>query len=54
LPKFGAAVVSKLRQINKKALLLAHREELISQADEKFRLFRPNASLGICMAERFL
>jgi len=40
------------KQFNKKALIIAHRQELISQADEKFRLFWPQANIGICMAER--
>jgi ATP-dependent helicase IRC3 len=39
-------------QFNKKTLLLAHREELITQAVEKFRLVWPEASIGVCMAER--
>jgi ATP-dependent helicase IRC3 len=40
------------KSINKKTLLLAHREELITQAVDKFRLFWPEVKLGICMAER--
>lgn len=39
-------------QFNKKTLLIAHREELISQAVDKFRLVWPEASIGVCMAER--
>ena len=39
-------------QFNKKTLLIAHREELISQAIDKFRLVWPEASIGVCMAER--
>lgn len=39
-------------QLNKKTLILAHREELINQAVEKFRLFWPEVSIGICKAER--
>jgi superfamily II DNA or RNA helicase len=37
---------------NKKTLLLAHREELISQAVEKFKLFWPDVDIGICMADQ--
>ena len=40
------------KNINKKTLILAHREELITQAFDKFRLFWPEASIGICMGER--
>lgn len=40
------------KKFNKKTLLLAHREELITQAHDKFRLFWPDVSIGICMAER--
>lgn len=40
------------KNFNKRTLLLAHREELITQADEKFKLFWPDVDLGICMAER--
>lgn len=39
-------------QLNKKTLLLAHREELITQAVDKFKLVWPEASIGVCMAER--
>jgi superfamily II DNA or RNA helicase len=40
------------KHFNKKTLLLAHREELINQAVEKFKLFWPDVDIGICMAER--
>lgn len=40
------------RLLNKRLLLLAHREELIQQAFEKFKLFWPDADIGICMAEK--
>jgi len=39
-------------QLNKKTLLIAHREELISQAVDKFRLVWPGVSIGVCMADR--
>ncbi len=38
--------------LDKKTLILAHREELIAQAVDKFRLFWPGVSIGVCMAER--
>jgi superfamily II DNA or RNA helicase len=44
------AAISKC--FNKKTLLLAHREELINQAVEKFRLFWPDVEIGVCMADR--
>lgn len=40
------------KTFNKKTLLLAHREELITQAVEKFQLFWPGVDIGVCMAER--
>jgi superfamily II DNA or RNA helicase len=40
------------KQLNKKTLILAHREELITQTVEKFELVWPEASIGVCMAER--
>src|SRR5207244_748563 len=39
------------KQLNKKTIILAHREELISQAVDKFQLFWPGVSIGVCMAE---
>ncbi len=39
-------------QFNKKTLLLAHREELITQAVDKFKLVWPEVNVGVCMAER--
>lgn len=44
------AAISK--HFNKKILLLAHREELIQQAFDKFKLYWPEADIGICKAER--
>lgn len=40
------------RHFNKRTLLLAHREELITQAVEKFKLFWPDVDIGVCMAEQ--
>lgn len=40
------------KHLGKRTLLLAHREELISQAMAKFKLVWPDAELGICMADR--
>jgi len=40
------------KQLNKKTIILAHREELISQAVDKFKLFWPGVNIGVCMAER--
>ncbi len=40
------------KQINKKTLILAHREELIQQTVDKMRLFWPEVSIGVCMGER--
>jgi len=40
---------SLARKLNKKTLIIAHRQELIDQAVEKFKLFWPNSSVGICM-----
>jgi superfamily II DNA or RNA helicase len=40
------------KELNQRTLVLAHREELISQAVEKFKLFWPGVSIGVCMAER--
>ena len=40
------------KHFNKKTLLLAHREELIYQAVEKFKLFWPSVDIGVCMADR--
>ena len=42
-----AAIV---KQFNKKTILLAHREELITQAHDKFKLVWPSVDIGICMA----
>lgn len=40
------------KEINKRTLILAHREELISQTIDKFKLFWPGVNIGVCMAER--
>lgn len=40
------------KEINKRTLILAHREELISQTIDKFQLFWPGVSIGVCMAGR--
>jgi superfamily II DNA or RNA helicase len=40
------------KKFNKRTLILAHREELISQTVEKFQLFWPGVSIGVCMADR--
>src|ERR1700728_1214277 len=40
------------KQLNKKTILLAHREELITQAVDKFKLFWPGVDIGVCKAER--
>lgn len=40
------------KHFNKKTLLIAHREELIQQAVDKFRIFWPEVSIGVCKAER--
>lgn len=44
------AAISK--HFDKRVLLLAHREELIQQAHDKFKLYWPEADIGICKAER--
>jgi superfamily II DNA or RNA helicase len=38
--------------VNKRTLILAHRQELIDQTVDKLRLVWPEISIGICMAER--
>ena len=40
------------KHFNRRVLLIAHREELLTQAVEKFKLFWPGVSIGVCMAER--
>lgn len=40
------------KHFNKRMLLLAHREELIQQAFDKFKLYWPEADIGICKAEK--
>lgn len=40
------------KRLNKKTLILAHREELIKQAYDKFKLFCPEINVGICMANK--
>lgn len=39
------------REYNKKTLLLAHREELLTQSIDKFKLFWPGVDIGLCKAE---
>ena len=38
------------KTVNKKTLILAHGVELITQAVDKFQMFWPEVSIGICMA----
>jgi len=40
------------KHFNKRLLLIAHREELIQQAYDKFKIYWPEADIGICKAER--
>ena len=40
------------KEFNRKTLILAHREELITQTLDKLKLFWPDAKVGICKAER--
>lgn len=40
------------KQLNKKTLILAHREELITQTVDKFNMFWPGVNIGICKAEK--
>ncbi len=40
------------KTLNKRTLILAHREELIAQTIEKFRIFWPGVDIGVCMADR--
>lgn len=47
---FVMAAVAKY--FNKKVLIVAHREELLLQAQDKFKLYWPEADIGICKAER--
>lgn len=39
-------------QLGKKTIVLAHREELITQAVDKFKLVWPEASIGVCMPDK--
>lgn len=39
------------KEFNKRTLILAHRQELITQTVEKFRLVWPEVSIGVCQAE---
>ncbi len=45
-------MASIARHFDTKVLLLAHREELIKQAKEKFKLYWPTADIGICKAKQ--
>lgn len=40
------------KEFNRRVLVLAHREELVAQAEEKFRFYWEEADIGICMAGR--
>lgn len=40
------------KTINKRTLILAHRQELITQTAEKLKLVWPEVSIGICQGER--
>jgi len=40
------------KKLGRRTLLLAHREELITQAEEKFKLVWPDVESGICMANQ--
>lgn len=40
------------KNYNSKALILAHRDELIQQARDKFKRFWPEVDIGICKAEK--
>jgi ATP-dependent helicase IRC3 len=40
------------KRLGKRTLLLAHREELITQAEEKFKMVWPEVESGICMADQ--
>ena len=46
-----AAAIAK--RFNRPVLFLAHRDELITQTYNTFKLYWPEASVGICKAERF-
>lgn len=47
---FVMAAIAK--HYNLKVLVVAHREELLQQAEEKFKLYWPEAGIGYCKAER--
>ncbi|MFA6990478.1 MAG: DEAD/DEAH box helicase [Candidatus Babeliales bacterium] len=47
---FVMAAIAKY--FNKRVLLVAHREELLLQAQDKIKLYWPEADIGICKAER--
>jgi ATP-dependent helicase IRC3 len=40
------------KELNKKTLILAHRQELITQTADKLKLVWPGISIGICQGER--
>lgn len=40
------------KELNKKTLILAHRQELIDQTVDKLRLVWPEISVGVCMSEK--
>lgn len=47
---FVMAAIAK--HFNKRVLLIAHREELLQQAEDKIRQYWPETDIGICKAER--
>ncbi|MBK9392034.1 MAG: DEAD/DEAH box helicase [Bacteroidetes bacterium] len=48
----AAAIAKDFFDQNKKVLFLAHREELLTQAEEEFKWVNPNISVGYEIAER--
>lgn len=40
------------KHFNKRTLIIAHREKLIQQTKAKFKLFWPEAPVGICQANK--
>ncbi len=40
------------KELNKRTLILAHRQELIEQTVSKLKLVWPNIGIGICQGER--
>ena len=48
---FADIISQRIKQTGKKALVIAHREELLTQAEEKIKLVDPTLSIGIEKAE---